>query len=675
MMTGRLLISLLLVIIGFSQQILAQPEAFEETTWEATQLTLLIPSTWDDPITREDAGSVTLLLAQAFADQPDTRPPAIPLITLMNQPGTGADDIYGLMQNALLEIGIQPTGPRPTSLLQFDDALGTSGTSADGLLFGVGRAAVRSNGDVLIIIGRSASESRDSFNTLFETVADSLVEGNTAEVRVAEYGVIWHTERTLIDDETAFLDIIALGGYGDRLVVLDAFVGLVQLSAQTGLELEILPLPEEVLGPAGMAISDGVFFIADTGCACVHRWDGAWRIIMRDFGPGAPQSLLATENGLYATDLDETGVFVRRLTPGEEERLGFTEVLADQPLLAEVAPGAVIALADETIVYRLSGGLFEPDYELALSGTQVYAITANLAEGLLVATDTQGIVEFDTTGAIVNRIGRIVANFPQAGEVVNPRGLYYSQDGTLYWADSDGTFGNVTAVSQRVSSGRVGSSQLVPGLAVQGSLTAFTNQQAWTYTSDGEERIALTVIGEFNSDLELALRLIDPNGGEVAYALGDPENSLPRPTDTQLLDTLLTLDGQYLILVERISGEGTYTLSLTSTLTIDLGEGQNEVRGELSAAVPSQRWAFTGQAGQVITLTQLAESGTLDPLLRLFDDQGELLDENDDAFDVALGRDSQIAGFSLPRDGQYIIETTRFDGEGRYRLIIVITNR
>ena len=73
-------------------------------------------------------------------------------------------------------------------------------------------------------------------------------------------------------------------------------------------------------------------------------------------------------------------------------------------------------------------------------------------------------------GNEINRVGRIVAGFPLAGELVSPQGIAAANDGTLYWADSDGTFGNVTAVSLSVESGRVGDTRLQSGVAVGGEV-------------------------------------------------------------------------------------------------------------------------------------------------------------------------------------------------------------
>jgi hypothetical protein len=70
----------------------------------------------------------------------------------------------------------------------------------------------------------------------------------------------------------------------------------------------------------------------------------------------------------------------------------------------------------------------------------------------------------------------------------------------------------------------------------------------------------------------------------------------------------------------------------------------------------------------------MAESGDLDPLLRLRDASGNVLAENDDAADSSLGLNAQLLQVALPADGPYTVEAVRFAGTGRYRLVIVTTS-
>jgi hypothetical protein len=72
-------------------------------------------------------------------------------------------------------------------------------------------------------------------------------------------------------------------------------------------------------------------------------------------------------------------------------------------------------------------------------------------------------------------------------------------------------------------------------------------------------------------------------------------------------------------------------------------------------------YRFDGIAGETVSIRMTRQSGDLDPYLKLLDEAGTVLAENDD--DPDLGRDSAINGFVLPDDGVYLIMATRFQEE------------
>ena len=71
-------------------------------------------------------------------------------------------------------------------------------------------------------------------------------------------------------------------------------------------------------------------------------------------------------------------------------------------------------------------------------------------------------------------------------------------------------------------------------------------------------------------------------------------------------------------------------------------------------------YTFTGERGDVVTITLSRRSGDLDAFLILQDAQGNQLAANDDAPGAATATDSRIAHFRLPADGTYTIVATRF---------------
>ncbi len=98
------------------------------------------------------------------------------------------------------------------------------------------------------------------------------------------------------------------------------------------------------------------------------------------------------------------------------------------------------------------------------------------------------------------------------------------------------------------------------------------------------------------------------------------------------------------------------------------------VEGTLQDVFPVQRWSFAGHAGDVLTFTMSAEASTVDAVLTLRKPDGSILAYNDDAADPALDVNAQLPQVSLPVDGTYVIEASRYDGAGGYSLVIVNTD-
>jgi hypothetical protein len=277
----------------------------------------------------------------------------------------------------------------------------------------------------------------------------------------------------------------------------------------------------------------------------------------------------------------------------------------------------------------------------------------------VITTIDQGISILDSNGEEVGRPGRIVPNFPLPGEVVSPGGVAVGTDGTFYFIDSDGSFGAITAMRVGIPANRVGAPELQLNRAVQGTLSSQITRQTWIFAGKAEQHITISAIGS-SDGLSLVVHLITPDGAETAYS------------DTEIVDQMLESDGTYIIVVERMEGTGAYSLGISETQPIDFDpDGVAKLEGRLDDMFSTQRWSFEGQAGQSFTLTM--QASTLDPILRLVDSNGDVLDENDDTGDPALGSAAQISNAQLPQNGRYVIEATSFEGEGTYELVIVRT--
>lgn len=667
-----------LVLLFIATTALAQGGDLLPYAWEAGDLALAYPAGWDTPLPREDGDQLTLSLAQIMTASPETRPPGIPFVTLMLTPDDGSE-LATRLATALEALTIQPGATESTVML---GAAGTrmEGRSGDGQFYGLAAATPLPGGQILIVSGRALFSQRDLFAGAFDSILNSLVLGAEETPQRSEYGVLWHTGRDLSDGAEAFVDLAGVAyGPDNVLYTADAVLGVIGVDTVSGAVAAILP-NEEIAAPASIAVdASGRVLVADTLCQCVFVLtpQGMWDSPLTGFNLDAPVSLAVTPDGtLYVTDMDDEGVLVRAFLGESETVIRLDETALNQPLLAVNPAGMLVALADDGTVYTLENGQFTPGVILDTGGFWVNAFAIDRSGYFLLATDSQGIVTFSPVGERVGRIGRIVVAYPLSGEVVNPHGIVVGPDGTVYTSDSDGQFGAVTAFSTQVGGGRVGATALIPGVPVQGTLDAATPQQSWTFMAAAGQVVMISAVDASRSDtLDVALRLLSPDGGEAAYSDGQEGQDLYGFFDAQIRSFIITEAGVYTVRVERVDGDGTYSLGINVDQGFELSaELATSLRGMLVDSLPVQRWVFQGKAGQVLTVTMQSESGSLDPLLRLLDGSGSLLAENDDAADTAMGKDAQLVQVRLPQDGTYVLEAARFDGEGEYTLVIVVTS-
>jgi hypothetical protein len=144
----------------------------------------------------------------------------------------------------------------------------------------------------------------------------------------------------------------------------------------------------------------------------------------------------------------------------------------------------------------------------------------------------------------------------------------------------------------------------------------------------------------------------------------------------------LPYSGTFYIVATRLEGAGSFSLSLSSgnvvattpdttpvSTSSALTYGES-IKGFIDNTTTEINYTFSGTAGDVVTITMVADEGTnLDSVLKLLDPSGTLVAENDDAADLSLGRfNSQIIDFELPTSGEYTIVATRFNGAGNFTL-------
>lgn len=675
----RVCLLLLILFTLLTSSVVAQSSGYTAYRWTEGDLALAYPSGWDAPVTSEQNGLPALQIAQALANAPDTRPPGIPFITasffLSDSPDS---DVALPLQSVLQAMNIVPGDSVSGVLLGFD-AVAAQGFSDDTSLFGLGRAARLADGRILVIAGRATAAQQETFAQALNTVADSLVQGAESEPVMPTYGVLWQTMRTLSDGEAAFVSLSAIAAApDDRLYAADEQVGIIQFDPATGAVVNTFT-NEKMALPSSLAVSpDGTLNVADPICQCILTLsaDGQWQDEIGGFGLDAPASIAVTPDGVvYATDQDDTGVLVRTFRDEAPGEIRFDETVLSPPLLAVDRAGRLLALITDGRVLILNEDNFIPLLELNIAGLTINSFTADLNNNFILATENQGVLVAGADGEISGQIGRIVLISPLPGDFVHPKAVAVGQDDTIYIADSDGTFGSVTAMSTRVQTGRMGSTALVPGVEVRGTLNTQTPQQEWTLAGTAGQVITISAVDNGSGMMDVSLRLIAPDGSELAANDDQEGTDLPNVTDAQLADLVLALDGVYTVRVELVAGSGSYSLGVSREQSFErTADGATRLSGSITAALPVERWTFQGKAGQTLTFTMQAQGGTLDSVLRLLDPNNTVLAENDDAEDTALGKDSQLVQVSLPADGNYTLEARRFDGVGDYSIVIVATS-
>ncbi len=241
---------------------------------------------------------------------------------------------------------------------------------------------------------------------------------------------------------------------------------------------------------------------------------------------------------------------------------------------------------------------------------------------------------------------------------------------------------------------------LVYGDEVTGEIGGESETQVWTFEGQAGDRVTITMIADEESSLDTTLTLYtlpeyEIDGAPIAFN-DDAMSEDVIGFNSQIAAFELFEDATYAIEASSFgSSGGAYTLSLVladedaatpvpeaTTEAVGTGGGEIAYGDTVTGAVNdegtnSEYWTFSGQAGDVVTITMIADdTNEVDPRLYLYA-EGEvsafdILAENDDAEDSSIGRlNSQIFEFELPVDGEYVIEATQFGfGAGTYSLTL-----
>ena len=631
--------------------------------WTDANLALIYPASWSAPVaTAGDNSALTLTLTSG-----DTT------ITLTILPAATDDASIRPALEAQAAVLNQLPLQYTNEAMYGHGGLHIDTVSADRQQVGIARSGRLPNERVLLVASRSAQANQSVLEADLAAILDSIVFSASVPPMMPSYHLLWSTPAT-------HHAISGLAVQADHLYTVDTEDGVQVFNTQTGAALGTYPF-DHPAAPTALAVdAAGIVYVADTVCRCIRKLnqDGRWFDSVGSFGGGAPFSLAVTPNGtIYATDKTDSGYVLRILGDPRDATVGLNFNASAPPLVTVDGMGQVwviewlSSLIDGTTsgaASLVSGA--KPQAELqfwlqSLAPQSVTAMTSDRDGDLVFATD-KGVLVVNSAGQVIN----------QVSPATLPRVLTFGADSTLYTASADGV---LTALSTTGTPDRFGATALVLNVPVQGSLTETAPQQNWTFDGTAGQHVTFSAVDQSISDattfnLDMALRLIAPDGKEVAYNDDQLGTDLFGVYDSEISDISLPQTGTYTVRVEWRQGQGTYTLGVSSDQALALNaNGVTEFDGHLQDVFPVQRWAFSGHRGDVLTFTMSAEGGTLDPALALFKPEGTLIAYNDDANDPELKINAQLTQVHLPVDGTYIIEASRYDGAGSYHIVIVNT--
>lgn len=209
---------------------------------------------------------------------------------------------------------------------------------------------------------------------------------------------------------------------------------------------------------------------------------------------------------------------------------------------------------------------------------------------------------------------------------------------------------------------------LAYGDKAQGELSNDTPYVAYQFVAQAGDVVGIQV-NALSGTLDPQVVLFSPNGAEIASNDDDPRGgfnaylrdfAIPEGGIYTIWATRFnrdqgTSEGQYELVLERVSSGTVVTPTVTSTDTIAIGD---TISGEISNQNFARLYTFSATEGQIVTFTMRANVGDLDPYLILVDPQGRQIFRNDDGAD--MGFNSSLDKVRLPLTGDYTVIATRF---------------
>ncbi len=628
--------------------------------WELIDVAFSYPAHWDEPFAVQRFGIESVLMAESDVRDAE-RPLEIPTITVTIRPDDGTNlNLY--LEDGLTELAIQPNITMPANLLD-TDAILAQGVSRDELFFGMGIVA-SIDGNILMVDGHSPVEQSRQFKSIFDVVISSMVKGQIYGQSLP-YGIVWDNFSEDITDDSPFtiLEAIQLDETNQSIYGVDSTIGLLRFDMQSGRLQEVIPY-QDFVTPQSIAIgAENTVYIADPDCPCIHVYqNNEWQDTLDGFLNGSPQYIATTSDGtLYATDTDNTNVFIRQYNAEGVSNLFSEEAFFEQPILFTVDGQLHAITAIDGQIQRLDEFGFTLINTLDLDFSPQHIDIA--LDGTYILTD-DNMIHFYTPDSLL--ITSLDIRELSVGSAI--QGLASDADSTLYVATRDIGAVELLAASQHVIDIGFGLQDLAP-YRISGSFLNDDNKQdIWIFEGVQNEQVTIDVQGfSQERDFDFDITLIDPNGAVEARVTADSNPSVQ--WNRRFENFELSSTGIYTVQVNHINGQGSYNITLIKPTIVNHDTTLTTVWGNLPDSYFQESWQFEANAGDTLMLILRAVDPTqLDPYIRLYDTQRNLLAQNDDAQGTS-GNTAQLT-FTASRTGTYTIEAVKFEGSGQYNLTI-----
>jgi hypothetical protein len=210
------------------------------------------------------------------------------------------------------------------------------------------------------------------------------------------------------------------------------------------------------------------------------------------------------------------------------------------------------------------------------------------------------------------------------------------------------------------------------------------SNRSYEITFDGNEGDVVTItardLPDDDVDIDPLLTLLSDEGDVLAENDDHETRDLALDLfDARIESFVLPTNGTYTIQVDDYFGDpGEFELTIEfANVIASLSNGAIVVQGTVPAEESFEQ-TFAANEGDVITITAHASEDTLDPIVTLFDMNGEIIADNDDhdSEDTSLNRyDAQIAAFTIPATGTYHVIVTGYGTSfGDFTLTIELAN-